>query len=119
MNYCLRAVAGVDSMAAQDALLRNNWDHEKATEDLKKLPPKSNKRTIYYYQRNNQNDNATTTTTNGEYSNGNASKKQRKNDEERMDDSDEHEYNKYQVRFRVRFKILIAGFKKIIFFLGL
>lgn len=99
LNFCLRTVLGVDSMDAQDALLRNKWDRYAAVEDLKKLPPKTNKRTAYYYQRPNNNSTAsatTTTTTNGDY--GNATKKFRKNNEDdAMDDSDDHEFNKYQV----------------------
>lgn len=82
-------------MAAQDALLRNNWDKLKAVEDLKLLPPKTNKRGInYYYQRQN----APATTTNGEYSNGTVTKKLKRNEDAALDDSDEHEYDKYQVK---------------------
>lgn len=100
MNYCLRTVCGVDSMAAQDALLRNNWDKLKAVEDLKLLPPKTNKRSVnYYYQRHSTTP--ATTTTNAEYSNGNVSKKQKRNDDAALEDSDEHEYDKYQVRISV------------------
>lgn len=92
LNYCLKMVTGIDSMEVQDALLRNNWDKEKAVEDLKKLPSKvNNKRTYYQYGISSPTE-----------SNGNQNhvqKKQRKCENGALDESDEDErqYHKQQV----------------------
>jgi len=84
-------VNGVDSMDVQDSLLRNNWNKEKAVEDLKKLPPKTNNKRTYYQYRINASENGT--------QNGHVSKKQRRNvnDGDEESDEDERQYGKTQV----------------------
>jgi SWI/SNF-related matrix-associated actin-dependent regulator 1 of chromatin subfamily A len=89
LNYCLRTVTGVDSMDVQDALLRCDWDKEKAVEELKQLPPKGNKRT-YFQHRASENH----------YNNHHVAKKQRRNnveDDEETASEDEHEFGKQAV----------------------
>ncbi|KAG5675813.1 hypothetical protein PVAND_005684 [Polypedilum vanderplanki] len=89
LNYCLKMVPNVDSMDVQDALLRCDWNKEKAVEHLKNLPPRGNKRTYFQHRATNENSH-----------NNHVVKKQRRNndeDDEETASEDEHEFGKTAV----------------------